>query len=228
MSKAPAPAGATTPEPLFALAYGRCGGSSTCGSTRPKPDRCNQRLETACAATGAGVGSVWACGPHSANASRRGARCGPRPHARSILFYMPEFHFNLAGEAGGVSLRGVPSGVAGNLAGRAPRPVRSDINPPGAARRTAEPALHFRERCRRAVAGKHRGDRQDGIVMASLARGDQFAGVGRQIGKGRRCAHGLPVHRAISRRNQGRRASSRAARKLSISCRCFSASACRS
>ena len=32
--------------------------------------------------------------------------------------------------------------------------------------------------------------------MAVLARGDQFAGVGRQIGKGRRYAHGLPPHQA--------------------------------
>jgi hypothetical protein len=30
-------------------------------------------------------------------------------------------------------------------------------------------------------------------VMASPARGDQFAGIGRQIGKGRRRDHGLPV-----------------------------------
>jgi hypothetical protein len=29
--------------------------------------------------------------------------------------------------------------------------------------------------------------------MASLARGDQFAGVSRQIGKGRRCGHALPA-----------------------------------
>lgn len=32
--------------------------------------------------------------------------------------------------------------------------------------------------------------------MASQARGDQFAGVGRQIGKGRRSDHGLPSHQA--------------------------------
>jgi hypothetical protein len=34
---------------------------------------------------------------------------------------------------------------------------------------------------RRAVAGKDRDHRQDGIVMAVPARGKQFAGVGSQI-----------------------------------------------
>jgi hypothetical protein len=32
--------------------------------------------------------------------------------------------------------------------------------------------------------GKHQLHRQDGLMMTVVARGDQFAGVGRQIGKG--------------------------------------------
>jgi hypothetical protein len=116
-------------------------------------------------------------------------------------------------------------GVAGDLTGRVARPVRLDIDLPGAARRTAEPAPHFGERRRRAVAVKHRGDRQDGIVMASLARGDQFAGVGRQIGKGRRSGHG---YRPIRRRHQGRRAFSKAVRSLSTSRRRSSSAAAKS
>jgi hypothetical protein len=35
-----------------------------------------------------------------------------------------------------------------------------------------EPALHLGEWCRRAIAGKHQGHQQDGIVTASLARCD--------------------------------------------------------
>jgi hypothetical protein len=36
--------------------------------------------------------------------------------------------------------------------------------------------------------------------MAVLARGDQFTGVGRQIGKGRRQGHGLPANQPAPQR----------------------------
>jgi hypothetical protein len=46
---------------------------------------------------------------------------------------------------------------------------------------TTESALHLRERFRRAVAGKHQGYWQDGVMMAVLARCEQFAGVGGRV-----------------------------------------------
>jgi hypothetical protein len=69
-------------------------------------------------------------------------------------------------------------------------PNRAERPPPRSIDQTAEPAPHIGERRFDWIAGQHRGHRHGCVVAAVQTRDDEFAGIGHQVGKGRRSGHG--------------------------------------
>jgi hypothetical protein len=66
------------------------------------------------------------------------------------------------------------------------RPVGPNVHMPRPTGRTAEPAPHIGERRFSGIAGQQRRHRHGRVVVAVQTRHVEFAGIGHQVGQGRR------------------------------------------